>query len=685
MRTGQGRGRMALVAFVVFIAGVVVYGIGISTSYCTVLDWLYVLPTSVLSSLGMFLYQDDITELTDAAKGDRVFMAMYSLVHLTAACITSYIILRLVWRRLLYGLRLYWITKVRRGTKSLYVFWEINDNSIALAKDSFEHFKTMGNGERPRMVFINMLYNDESRESGFSVSNMLDVIHLSEDTHNTLTSIGAYVSNYKEGITLARLGKLVEHSASARIFILGDNEDANISNAEMFLDTFRGKERLQVYCHAKHSVCFSRETNSGRLHVIDSSHLSVMQLKQDVECQPVSVIDIDGETASATGDLQTLIIGLGETGIEAFRFLYEFGAFVDKNGKKLPYHCTIIDKKANSKSGLLAAAAPLLELDTHECEIDSKEYWHVIEKTVRGGLRYVLIAVGDDETAIDAATNLCTLATRWRNENSPQMKIFIRNNHQDRCMHMKAAISNLGKTIRGIELRMFGSTQQIFRYDIIVNDRYLNQAMEYNVAYSGNAEKVEKITDKQERNKETLRLWNKETGVTGLPVNPTMSELEEVERKQQQNISNSLHAATKIRVLEKTGIPLSKWANLDFTRENLGNEENKKFGTKYLQIEDNRQVTILHNLARLEHERWIAASILQGQQLPPEGTHKKDIVHKYHTDLVPWDDIRLFPHTNDTERTIDHLTTQGYDCAVVETSIKLKYQHRDEQLHTSTH
>ena len=62
---------------------------------------------------------------------------------------------------------------------------------------------------------------------------------------------------------------------------------------------------------------------------------------------------------------------------------------------------------------------------------------------------------------------------------------------------------------------------------------------------------------------------------------------------------------------------------------------------------------LLLNIARVEHERWIASMKLMGYQYG----ETKDLVKKYHPDICPWD-------------TLDEMV-KSYDCGVVDTSIKM--------------
>lgn len=109
--------------------------------------------------------------------------------------------------------------------------------------------------------------------------------------------------------------------------------------------------KCRIYCHAKKEGLINRYDNiadvEDRVRFVDSSFLSVVALKKwhDNAMLPVKYVDVaeDSETKRrlgyVTSEFQCAVVGFGETGKEALKFLYEFGAFLDKDNGKAPFKC----------------------------------------------------------------------------------------------------------------------------------------------------------------------------------------------------------------------------------------------------------------------------------------------------------------------------------------------------------
>ena len=96
-----------------------------------------------------------------------------------------------------------------------------------------------------------------------------------------------------------------------------------------------------------------------RINFIDSSFLSVVSLKKskDNAMLPVRYVDIaqyadtGRKLGYVTSEFHCAVIGFGETGKEALKFLYEFGAFPNKNNGKVPFKCHIFDNNLTKELG----------------------------------------------------------------------------------------------------------------------------------------------------------------------------------------------------------------------------------------------------------------------------------------------------------------------------------------------
>jgi len=674
--------RLAVIAVPVFLLGVVVYTLGaLQHDSMGFWDAVYTIPSAVVSSLGMFIYQDDISELTDGVKANSRFMAMYSIAHFMAALITSFALVRLIGMRLFYLMDL-WGAVHFGEKKNLYLFWGINPQSVTLA----ESIHKEAEGDK-RIVFVNTSESDGD-DMEVSIRSLFDVVKLKEEAGDRLFGIKAMMVNshasladassgdaaptlyglFHERARLRLLAKLMRRkSDSIHIFFLSGDEDKNINNLEAVMTIVSmPKNEVHVYCHAHHSaktrwaeikeICTYGE--NPRIHIVDSSYLSVFCLKDKLECHPISYVKIDHDTATVSSPFRSMVIGFGETGEEAFKFLYEFGAFIGKDGEKTKFHCTIIDRRASEIEGLFYAKSPAMrertdtegeerELLFMQCAIDSRAYWERIESEVRGGLNYIVIAIDNEELAIDTAVNIGTLASRWRDEDETRkLAIYVRSYKDESAARIESIAAEMdGKLSAGVSIKIFGSMREIFRHDVIVADKCLERAKRYNYAYSGSP---------ADQDKESC--WEKELKIKEAKADPKIYNIEDTERRRDQNFSNVFHAKTKERLLISAGVDIGKLSDDVLQRE----KDTPNYISPLLPDDIRRK---LINAARLEHERWIAASFLQGWTATERATDEKDLPKKLHNDLRPWDSLR--------SEGSSRLQVQGYDCDVVDTTIKL--------------
>lgn len=701
---------------VVFVFGTAVYAVGSLQSermgFC---DALYTIPSAIISSLGMFFYQDDISELTDTAKTNSIFMACYSLAHFFAAVIMSFVVLRLLGMRIVY-----WFRLKNCHPKRLYVFWGISPQAMTLAESIHDESKNKGRGVGD-IVFVNTVEEEREENNAF---RLLDIIRTKGSIDEKADEMGAMLVNCYEDIADSRvckgdsldgavrrgarlnyLAKALAKACELHLFFLSDNEDRNINSASNVIkiieaecnkDPQRHKRRTHVYCHAHHSaktqemdfhdiVKFDTEP---MVHVIDSSALAVANLKKNVEDCPVSFVEIDKETATVKSDFRALIIGFGETGEETLKFLYEFGAFVDDKGEKTPFHCTVIDEKASRLEGDFYTKAPALtnltdikidkvviekQIRFKECPIGSKAYWDVVRKEIEDGLNYVMVSVGDDNTGLNAAVDICRQAAMWRKETDGKLNIYIRCSRQENYERIHSSVMKKRKYYAesNITLKVFGDFGDVFNYKTIVDDTVLKDAKRYNWEYSKTCSGKENPNPAKVPTCSEMRgmdlCWIEQLKLIRTQRKPTIWNIEDSIRRRDQNMSNVFHIDTKMYILDKVGMDVDYWRgkDLDKVLERQDDKDNngKEYKTPYYIHLPDKEKLMLTNIARLEHERWMAASRMQGWQSTENSTEEKDERQKLHNDMRSWDTLR----SEGAER----LKTQAYDCAVVDTTIKI--------------
>ena len=154
------------------------------------------------------------------------------------------------------------------------------------------------------------------------------------------------------------------------IFFLSDDDGGNIQCVANLLrdaniQSFANRGKVNLYCHARynsvHRVIEDEQQHKNiEVKVVDSSHISVELLKKKPELHPVRYVDL-GNDATVSSPFNSVVIGFGEVGLDAVRFLYEFGAFVRsgiEDVKRSEFHCYAFDKEMNDFAGLFKINTP---------------------------------------------------------------------------------------------------------------------------------------------------------------------------------------------------------------------------------------------------------------------------------------------------------------------------------------
>ena len=275
---------LKLIAAMVFAAGIVLYFIGFNWEGSQG-NVLALLMRATVSSIEMFVSETDLLEVEHSLKYDHLYMTFFALTHFSAVFVSAIVILRVFGLRLLSMLRL--LAKFRKGGK-LYVFWDVNENSITVAESIM-----LRPGDL--IVFVKVPYSHhEHHSSRFTFSHFF---HTGDDGIeqyvNRIEALGAIVLSAKgkpkdgdffKQLKLARLGKVLSLYATVEFFFLSDGEHNNVASLsalKKFAATPRGKELLPdaitVYCHARRSHFSNNLLGCPGLehkaHLIDSSML----------------------------------------------------------------------------------------------------------------------------------------------------------------------------------------------------------------------------------------------------------------------------------------------------------------------------------------------------------------------------------------------------------------------------
>ena len=719
----SGRG-LTTSFFVVWLAGFVVYDVGLYISHS---PWslLANVPMATIHAFEMFLLHSDVAAIHEPFHDNWIFMAAFSLVHLLAAVVTLVFVLKNFGYNIVAGFRMLFEAYLPGTKRETYVFWGLNDASYLLANSIREHYgnenkdyriivvrtnhdgqgKSVRNGMDRLFNFLSLRNNDLERLlklDCLTTSTYTDLIHLSLDG---LDSTG-YADILRHHLDLGLLARIISRktSGTVHLFFLTDNDNDNIQAVgnmkrdKTIASLPEDGRSATLYCKARYNSVhrvIEDEQIQDRLtvKVVDSSHISVEMLKQDVLLQPVSFVDVNAD-GTVSSDFNALVVGFGEVGYDAVRFLYEFGAFVKPdsgNGKveRSGFRCDVVDKNIKQLAGLFAVNAPsisrqmsydehvwdhLTPITLHDLDIHSVDFYNHIESMINT-LNYVVIALDDDEQNVSLAVRIFRLAVRYRKDLN-HFRILARvrydkgghllkiTQHYNRLWAAQMCSDEASRHIHQREVKnsdkvnepitLFGSMSSTYTWDYIVSDRLKTEAKRFKERYDqsimtmNRKEGIVAMTplEWESEHRDLMQLTDEYRGFS-----PTFSGIMRLRRIQRQNMENCFHQLTK-RALAQAALSEEDYALIG--GHYLVREESK---TQY-QWQNHIPVPaverVLEVLAQTEHLRWMASHEILGYR-EDVGEDDKDEARLLHGCLKPWQDL--------TER------VRSYDYNVVDVSL----------------
>lgn len=680
---------------------------------------------SAIASLDMFMFNIE-SNILDKITNYPVAKGLISLFSFLAGILTIWLIISLFGARLWSSLKSLW-SSLFNSDDELCIFFGINRPTKILAQSIWQETEN-GNqkyGNRKfRLVFVEFpLKNENEIDSGWtsfvkSFTHRIETFRVARKSHARLSIANTALSGLHlddgtqpetifQRIGLGEVARLIRKTNNKiHLFFLSENEIDNIravgilKNDTTILSKALSHE-CKFYCHARynsiHRVIEDEHfMDNITVKVIDSSHICVEQLKQNVNLQPVSYVNIEKD-ATISSAFKALVIGFSEVGMDAVRFLYEFGAFVktgstDKNVVRSDFHCDVVDKNMEDKAGLFVANAPSIKpsmayqedealkdslITLHQMDYQSVEFYRNLEKWIKT-LNYVVVAMADDETNISLAIRIFRFAMRYRgNMNHFRIMVLI---HNDEDHHIRkiaehynrllaAELQSIDKQKRTHQktitasvvieepITIFGSDETTYSYEYIINEALEKQAKKFKERYDNSINALRKqsglneneVTDWENEHRDLMQLTEEYKGYA-----PTYSGVMRLRRIQSQNMENSFHLFTKqklaLEALGKEGCQVFKQHQL-FRKEN----ETSYIWKEY--VEENPSVTrVLNVLAQTEHLRWNASHEILGYQ--DEGDENfKDEARLQHGCLKNWQDLSEI--------------IQSYDYNVVDVSLNI--------------
>lgn len=621
--TGRRQNTDALVkAFVcIFITGLAIHIILFmrmsSGSIRTFTDWLMMIYFSVQYTLEMFVAKTIVfkKEANIILQSDPLLFSALITTYYIAVISSALVIFHFI-SRWAYGRR--WLFRkknIRAAAEGRnHIFLGISKASILLASD------IRSEGCDGKIIFID-IPDESDTPKGISIWDIISKFFFSE---RPLEHIEADVILKADKRMKGLLPWL--RNPENNVYILSDDQQRNIRLAESLWQmegaTPEQQFKCRIYCHAAKdgiaSVYSSVTDIRDRLVFVDSSFLAVESLKSHHSAQTYPVSYVRKGKDSITGrllgyvesDFTCAIVGFGETGHEALKFLYEFGAFVDKDKKKTPFRCHIFDKDASEAAGELKRKIMFpdqTEVSFTNCSVESDRFWEGLGEVIHK-INYIIVCLGDDQANLKTATDIAEFAIRNGRDLSENFIITFR--QREFSLLDKETIEKANLTFGGC-LRPFGMLKDIWTLKVITSEDITSMARQF---YCGYLSAGSQTTPEEAWTERLANLQSEDYATRN-----------KARRQISQDYSDCLHAITKRELCSKETAEAARF----ILQTNIGSRHIEK---DQCSAED---ATVLEYLAIGEHLRWNASHIILGYRYAKETSDLKCT----HSCIVPYDEL----------------------------------------------
>lgn len=633
---------------------------------------------SLICSLDLFMLDVD-SNILDRLDGHAVLKGWLAVQAVLSFACTVAMLVGLMYSRLHAYYRLHYATRISDNRNHLYLFFGDNRPTELLIKDIVK--------SDPKAVAVIIDEANVKEDDNDEWEGIVGLIAHKHKVFKTAEKIGAHVAIASQQLCdidddiygredfdafgylgLSKIKKFIlrlcqTDGPQLHIFFMAENEELNIRNiivlakdTTMMSLAWNNGLYHRIYCHARYNgpnrviqdVALKKHLN---IKIVDSSHTAVELLKLDEEYHPVNVVKVSDKCLTAVETpLKTLIVGFGEVGRDAFRFLYEFGAFVDSGNPDVrsPFECVIVDKNLNDIKGTFKASMPGIfnkgigktgiDIRFRKTDYNSQLFNNVVlDDDFMGKVNYIVISIGNNDEAIALATRLFNRARKLRPDIS-DLRILVRCTDDDKVEGIQKIADHYnhgygdGKKNTPV-IHVFGQPKKTYTYDLVVSDRLIEEGK----IFYGKYRKLSREGDSwDERYK---RLTETDT--------PDIGKLRKLRRQESQDRANALHAGTKIILLKNAMDVLAKenksatdWYSFYmnyFKADGSANVCGSRKHIRYPGLTGRENEIILH-LAMLEHLRWNAAHELMGYVFN-EGGKECDERTMKHNCLCPWNKL----------------------------------------------
>ncbi len=518
------RSVISLIFLFLLLAGTAIHVLLLSRSHHTVTDgnWIQLVLVSLVASLEMFIGHTVVFDDIIAAVIFRepLLMIAYLSVFVLILVFTLSIAFLIMPRRLRDRL---WLRRSRAHAtqnRKNHIFLGVSPYSKMLARSILQEWAHQDRKTQGDIIFVEFPV-PESRHGELSIGDLVANIfgRKKEVTLDEELGSDRYVllkgtlpegtdDSLAHAIGLQGLQKWLENARTS-VYILNDNDQDNFEILKFFTRDKSIQAKGFFYTHEPDSF-YSLYANMGkRVRVLNSHYLSLMKVKQDhPELMPVHYVDIarnkQGESLGYVNKgLHSLIVGFGESGQEALRYLYGYGTFAGKDLKRAPMSITLVDASMEKVKGHFLHSAPALReescLHWQSLHAGSEEFWLLFDQLLDEGLNYIVLAMDKGKLNLTLAIQMLQRAAQKGIDQSKMMilvRVWKRDRHiDDMLAYYNQAFGHDGKPV----VYPFGCIDDVWTPDVLSGRSLKQKAICYEEAFEKAGGIIEHWDDRHKR------------------------------------------------------------------------------------------------------------------------------------------------------------------------------------------
>lgn len=649
-------------ALLVFLSGFVIYFIGFRSGHEAVgtqLSWYASFFRPLLSSMEMFAFHSDLIEVGEPCHHNMVYMTIFSVIHFAAAAVSFAVAINYLGVRFRSAWRWRKILAKQQLKGDVHIFLGINEVSLGLAHDIHKHRK------EDTIIFINAP-EDSSSQGMLGFASIFNVFSFRREIMAEIDRMDGIIRQTRVPIQFLRgnnvlhqlsLDKVMDKSKEhISLYLLYDDQIQNLTkNIKLRGDEYfhsHMDKKAYIYCRATSGklnggTAFEYNSRYGvETILVDSAQLAVKTMMYNQATHPANFVEFDYHTGMAKTAFHCMIIGFGETGQEAFKFLYEHAQLIyapDDKGKHVVFH--IVDPKADQKKGFFEMRYPCLcqgngmspldvEIQWHNHSAGDGRFWDLM-KNMKDELNYTVIATGSDNRNIAIAYDLGEYALRWRKKRMEKFAIITRcylqmnETRYDELSQLCVDDEHPQRVVHVI-----GKMSESFTHQYVWKNHLEKSAAIYSSTFVQNFGKDFpdiKVANEQDAYQ---HWWNRHSKAKGNPI-----EYANLKRIELQDFSDAFHIYTKLKAI---GI-------LDRSNDSIG-AANLQLLKSCKNLHELEALPFFHTLLRMEHARCLASHECLGytpmslQEFEEMGGKSEcDVIRHKCINLVAWGQLNQMP------------------------------------------